>query len=57
MNELLQYTIVALILLSICIWMLYRLLRKNKRAECNDASSCSDCALSEACKKNKSVND
>ncbi len=59
----LQYTIVAIILIAACLWMLRGILRlRSKKRNCNcDGSKkrkesspvCSGCGLADACDKNR----
>lgn len=46
-NTLIQYTIVGAIIALAILWVLWKVLRKNK----NGSSACSGCALSDACTK------
>ena len=47
-----QYSIVGLVLLAAFGWILWKLLRKNKK----QSSSCCGCSLSENCKKKEILN-
>ena len=55
-NEIIQFTIVAIILLLALLWIIFKLIRSGK----NQNQGCSSCSLSESCKtkelKNKIVN-
>lgn len=42
-----QYSIVGIVLLAICIWIFWKIFKKNK----NTNNSCCGCALSEGCSK------
>ncbi|MCH5234033.1 MAG: FeoB-associated Cys-rich membrane protein [Muribaculaceae bacterium] len=45
-----QYTIVGLILLAVCVWIIWKLTRKRKNTPSN---SCCGCAIADSCKKAK----
>lgn len=43
-----QYSIVGLILLAVCFWLIWKLHRKSKQ---KDRGGCCGCSLSETCNK------
>ena len=45
-----QYSIVGIILLVACGWIIWKLFRKNKK---NTGGSCCGCAIETSCKKRK----
>ena len=52
-NLALQYTLVGILILGACVWILVKAFRKNKKRK---SSGCCGCALQEACNKNKKEN-
>ena len=49
-NMIIQYSVVGLALLAACIWIIWKLYRKNKKGA---SDTCCNCALAEKCEKNK----
>ena len=48
-NLVIQYSIVGIILLLACVWIVWKIIRNNKKKN----NSCCGCALSDSCKKMK----
>lgn len=52
MSESMQYIVIFLILAIIVVWLIWKLLKKEKgKSDCN--CGCSGCDLSESCKTNE----
>lgn len=47
-DMIIQYSIVGLILLAACLWIVWKLVRKHKSNQ-----GCCGCAISDSCKKAK----
>lgn len=51
-----QYTLVAIIIIAACIWMLRSFWRMRRSKRCDkgsDKSACAGCALSSTCKSDR----
>lgn len=48
-----QYSIVGLILLAACVWIILKIARKNKNKQ---SGACCGCAIADSCKKVKNGN-
>lgn len=46
-DMIIQYSIVGIVLLAACLWIVWKLFRRQKK----EADGCCGCALSENCKK------
>lgn len=46
-NEIVQYSIVGVILLVVCLWLIMKVTRKNNK----NSGGCCGCAIAEKCKK------
>ena len=51
-NLLIQYSIVGVILLGICVWIIWKISKKNKK----NSNPCCGCGLAESCNKIKNKN-
>lgn len=47
-DMIIQYSIVGLILLAACVWIIYKVAKNRKKG---DSNSCCGCALSDSCSK------
>lgn len=50
-DMIIQYSIVGVILLAVCAWIIWKLFRKRSKEE---SGSCCGCGLAETCKRKKS---
>ena len=48
-NMIIQYSLVGIVLLGACVWILIKIFKKNK-----NKGPCCGCSLSDTCNKNKS---
>lgn len=52
-NIIIQYSIIALVLLAACGWIIWKLFKRNQEGS---SGSCCGCSLSKTCEKNKLKN-
>lgn len=53
-NIIIQYSIVGLILLAVCAWMVWKIVRLSRKD--TPGSSCCGCGLADSCKKKQIIN-
>lgn len=52
-DYIIQYSIVGLILLGVCIWIIVSIFKKNKKGK---SGTCCGCSLAESCGKKDIIN-